>query len=131
MIYLVPGEEKERLITGQFARIATCPGEYYEDLEATSEQYLLLTSGLRLVWLCPGTEAAAGMQEAEITRICKGNGGHPARVKGTVWFFLFSHYAGLPSPSGQHHHQETNSFLSAPESTGPHRNDNSLIWHMQ
>lgn len=59
---------------GQFIGTATCPGECYVDLEAKSEQYLLFSSGLRLGWLCPGWEATAGGQEAEITGICKENG---------------------------------------------------------
>ena len=95
---------------GGFTQTATCPGECAEGLEATSEPYLLLSGGHRLGWLCPGSEATAGMQEAEVTRVCKGNGGHPARVKEKVWFLLFSHCPSLPGPSGQHHHQESKSF---------------------
>lgn len=59
---------------GLFIGTATCPGEYYEDPEAKSEQYLLFSSGLRLGWLFPGSEATTGVQEAEITGICKENG---------------------------------------------------------
>lgn len=58
---------------------------------ATSGQYLLFVSGLRLGRLRVGLEATAGVQEADVTGICEGK----AKEEGVISFF--SHSPSTPS----------------------------------